>query len=171
MAELNQDLIAAHRRRIVTTRWAEGASAGQISKELGCTRNVVSSIIHRLRLPKRSEQAREQQGKNNAAKQKGFAMPLVAGLGLSVLKAKKPPTFASKDGHPQPIGPIADFPAKLDTCRFIHGEVSSGSWQCCGLPGFPWCEFHEKRFTAPSTGKPNVDKAMLKASGILRALG
>ncbi len=163
-----QDAVASYRKQVVTKRYTEGASAGQIAKELGVTRNVVSGIINRLKLPKRSEETNRQNGKTSRIKQhrpRGFAMPMIAGLGMSVAKDKKPPVFMGKDGHPEPLGPIADFPSDRTTCRYIHGEPSSGDWRCCAHPGFPWCEVHAKRFAAPATNKSNVDPKMLRNSG------
>lgn len=48
--------------------------------------------------------------------------------------------FRSKLSAPPAIGPLGDFPA--NACTFIAGE-SRGAFQCCGHPGYPYCDFHK----------------------------
>lgn len=99
----------------------------------------------------------------------GFTLPYQVGMGVSTRKEKTAPEKLSltPEDAPAPIGPIGDFPSGR-TCRFIHGEVSSGEWRCCGHPGLPWCEYHQNRFCARATGKSSVNQQYLRNSGFSR---
>lgn len=103
------------------------------------------------------------------ARRGAFLLPYQVGTGLSMRKEKTAPAKVAvqPDDAPPPIGPIGDFPSGR-VCRFIHGEVGSGEWRCCGHPGSPWCAYHRSRFCAGATGKSNVNQQFLRNSGFGR---
>jgi len=133
-----------HRKQIIKARWLAGATSSQIGRELGISRNSVMGHVNRMKLPKRSDDSARQEGKKVAKrKYTGFALGLIPGLGISVSKDKKDPYKASKDIL-EPLGPVGDFPPG-QTCRAISGDVSTGNWQCCGRPGYPYCAAHKEK--------------------------
>lgn len=119
---------------ILRRGWKDGASAREISSSLKFkfSRNAVCGKADRLDLPQRDPSLNHSwshRTKPYISKPKPKAIPRI-----------QIPEDAS---DPEPIGPIGDFPAG-QTCRFIAGEVKN--FQCCGLPGFPWCDFHAAKF-------------------------
>ena len=102
-----------------------------------------------------------------------FILPYQGHAGASRNKTKTEPVkpAVSKADEPKPIGLVADFPDReRSSCRYIHGEVSSGNWQLCGMPGYPWCEHHTARLNTPQTGVSKIDAKVVRNSGINRCL-
>lgn len=152
-------------RDFIREKWDAGWSAGDIALAKHCSRGVIMGHVDRMKLPPRSN--------NGERRPRAFIIPLQAGAGIVANKTKAAPTKISLDkaDEPKPIGLVADFPDRERTsCRFIHGEVGSGIWRLCGHSGYPWCSYHAGRFNAPQTGKSNIDPAVLRNSGINRAL-
>jgi hypothetical protein len=101
--------------------WTEkNLSQREIARRIGISKNSLPGLIRRMGLPKREQDARR------------------APRGWVARKIE-----IAKPKAPAPIGPIGDFPAGA-TCRHIAGEPH-GAFQCCGHPGFPYCEFHTAR--------------------------
>lgn len=136
--------------------FAEGLSFRQIGRELGTSKNSPLSKARKLGLVREvplSPMARPANPKPRAARP-AQAMPV---------------TLLT---HPEPIGPLNEFPADR-SCRFIIGEVGKGDWRCCGHEGFPWCEAHRARvFTKGSTRSEKAHaKEAYENSGMARAFG
>lgn len=139
-------------RDFIREKWDAGWSAGEIALAKHCTRGVIMGHVDRMQLEKRRT--------------------------VRVVKPIVPPQMPKTTKiippkeEPAPIGLVTDFPDReRATCRYIHGDVSSGTWQLCGVVGYPYCAFHAARFYVPQSGKSSVDKAMIAKSGILRAFG
>jgi hypothetical protein len=111
-------------RPIITRMWGEKAGLREIGRAIGKSKTTVKRLAKRFGLPER-EMAR------------GW-----------VAKRERAP----KPVGPEPIGPIGAFPDTMDCCRFIAGDPTE-SFQCCGHPGFPWCDFHKKSCTTKPTGR------------------
>ena len=101
-------------KAIVRQLWDEGLSQRDIARRDGISRNTIPGIVRRLGLTPRY-----------TGKPRGHVARKIE---------------LAKPKAPEAIGPICDFPDG-DTCRFIVNEVSV-DFQCCGQPGYPWCEFH-----------------------------
>jgi hypothetical protein len=108
-------------RETVRVMRADGKTLQQIANVLHMTRPAVAGLVRRMGLIKRESAA-------YLGKPRGWTAHKIA-------KARQKVPDA-----PTPIGPIGAFPDGL-TCRHIPGEPDE-SFQCCGLPGFPYCDFH-----------------------------
>lgn len=142
--------------------WASGMSSPYIAAALGhgLTPRAVRAKAATLGLGHR--------------KTNGFVLPYQSGSGVSTRKEKTPPAKVAtpQEGAPVPIGMVGDFPDReRSTCRFIHGEVGKGEWRLCGHSGYPWCAFHRDSFTTAATNRSNVNRDILRLSGINRVLG
>lgn len=113
-----------------------GFSASQIARKLGAvSRNAVIGKLHRIGL-KRGERPPTSAPGNSI-------------MGAKNPSAKRPPRRALEalkkhSDEPEPLGPMNDFPSS-GKCRYIHGELSQGTMQCCAHPvvvGTSWCEHH-----------------------------
>lgn len=102
----------------VRAMWADGSTLREIARSLGRSRNAACNIVHRLNLVGRGN-------RTNFGKARGWTAHKIA---------------KTKPDAPPAIGPIGDFPAG-QTCRHIAGEPDA-RFQCCGQPGYPFCEFH-----------------------------
>lgn len=178
-----KDPVTEHRKQVIKARWEDGASTGQISRELGITRNTVMGHVRRMNLPQRTQDAVRQQGRANASKQKanpkGFALALIGGGGVSRDKTKAAPVKIETVEVAEPFR-IDGALVTLETlnssrmCSYPIGEVLDPGFHYCANKiqhGSPYCEGHHRRCVRPQTGVSNVDKAMLRKSGVLRALG
>lgn len=117
---------------------AERLSAGQAAHRMGVSRSTVIGKARRLGLQFNS-------GANGGGVPKGTII-------RTRLNRDQPPR--SRPPKPQPVeqtvepvalGPLNAFPEDYKSCRWIHGDVRQGEWQCCGHPGFPWCAHHKAR--------------------------
>lgn len=97
--------------------WEAGATQREIGRRAGISKNSVPGIVRRLGLKQREKDMRRKPGGWTARK-------------IALAKPKAPPA----------IGPIGDFPDG-QTCRHIAGDTGK-DFQCCGHPGFPFCDFH-----------------------------
>lgn len=178
-----KDPVTEHRKQIIKARWEAGASVGQISRELGITRNTVSGHVWRLKLPQRTQDSIRQQGRANASKQKanpkGFALALIGGGGVSRDKTKAAPVKIETVEVAEPFR-IDGALVTLETlnssrmCSYPIGEVLEPGFHYCANPlhpGTPYCEGHHKRCTQPQTGVSRIDAKIIRNSGINRALG
>lgn len=102
---------------VVKTMWMAGASQRAIAERVNISKNTVPGIVRRLGLKQREKDTKRKPGGWAARK-------------ITLAKPKAPPA----------IGPIGDFP-QGETCRHIAGAPDK-NFQCCGQPGFPFCEFH-----------------------------
>lgn len=104
------------RVEILKTKWAEGASASQIAKELGdVTRNAVIGKIHRLGLSNRADSAAAKAGSTSAPagkaraakpKAKAKAKPAADSPPANAKPAAKPKEAApAKAAAPKPAAP------------------------------------------------------------------
>ena len=144
----------------VQEMWKRNKSFAAIAAELGggITRNSVCSRIRYMR-------------------RNGFDLtrdPLPAKLKAAkparVQKRRSRAKAVSDAMKPEAIGPIENFPDRMDTCRVIDGDPAQPGWRVCGHPGFPWCEYHSKLFgiITPSQG---YNREFARKSGINRCLG
>lgn len=70
--------------------------------------------------------------------------------------------------EPVASGPMNDFPA-FGQCLFIHGDPSSGHWQCCAAlqrQASPYCEHHHAVTT--TNAKPRMDQTRPLARHLVR---
>lgn len=117
--------------------FVDGWSAGQIGRKLGKTRNAVLGVIHRCGL----QRVGAKPGARPSTGPKDNAVPMAR----LVPKAKQLEELRLIAGTLEPIGPMDEFPATSNACRFIYGEPGRSVWQCCGHPAKPgrsWCEVH-----------------------------
>lgn len=118
--------------------WEDGYSAPQVASVLGggVTRSMVLGKVLRMGLQrsgpgKAPVRTRPDRKRHNDGV---IVAPLLV--------------FEVPPDEPEAIGPIRDFPTGC-TCRFIHGDVQSPDWRCCGAPALsytrPWCKHHAAR--------------------------
>lgn len=154
---------------------------GEIARQLGISRNSVLGHVRRMKLPQRGADAVRQLQRHGSAKKKGggFSLPYQAGQGASHSKVKAKPTVLDTAAVDAPLRLDGNL-ITLETlhssrmCKYPIGDVASPGFHFCGnIPkdGTPYCEPHARRCYQPQTGVSNVDKSMLRKSGVLRALG
>lgn len=113
--------------------WTEGHTAARIAAIMGgVTRSGVLGKVHRMDLATRQIQGPHSYPRDIAKRK---SAPCRAS-GLPTVRRPSLP-------EPVAVGPIGNFP-EAGTCRYIAGDPASHDWQCCGAPGQPWCEFHER---------------------------
>lgn len=132
--------------KVLCARFADGASAAAIAREMGggLTRNAVIGRLHRIGL---------RRGNPQMSRLKKAMPPAIRNATVAT-KAKpflyKEP--AKKAAEPEPLGPLHDFPA-VGLCRWIHGAVPGPDWHCCAAPvrevGDPYCAFHRSASHTP----------------------
>lgn len=109
--------------------WTAGRSQREIARSVGISKNSIPGLIRRMGLPKRAQDL--------VRKTRGWTAHRI-----ELAKPKAPPV----------IGPIGDFPDGA-TCRHIAGAPDA-KFQCCGQPGFPYCEYHAVKTHAPRPVEP-----------------
>jgi GcrA cell cycle regulator len=157
---------SAARIALLEQRWAQGASASTIAKELGpdVSRCAVLGKIHRLKL-KQPEFKRHHSGKERvrrrrrapaASKRAGVRAPgrLMAAfqaLGLEAIFGAPPPPISSRGGASgwaaaKAFGPACGLMDLSDaTCRWPVGEPDEANFVFCGAVPFgryPYCVGH-----------------------------
>lgn len=147
--------------------WSEGLSASQIAGRFGeeCTRNMIISKVHRLRLAPRATTTRSKAlaGRNAAAKQRARARAERAKVQAGAPKRASAVVF-----EVDPFKPVVELkptPAverksllKLENsdCRYPYGGENGEPWSFCARPkvtGLPYCEAHVKLCYAPPAPK------------------
>lgn len=121
--------------------WTDGLSGNQIANAMNgkYTRCAVIGMAHRMKLEPRNPNMNRHLGGRRAETEVFIPKPYVPPIPVD---------------EPAPIGDVGDFPADRTTCRYIHGDISSGTWRACGHPGYPWCSHHQSRFcTKPLTNQ------------------
>lgn len=119
----------------LTQLCTQGLSASLIAEQMGgeVTRNMVIGKIARLGL----------QLRGNGSGRRLSSRP--------ARRAHVPPTPIL-----DPVGPMNDFPASRNACRYPYGELSEGTFQCCGHEthgGTSWCAAHLLAVSQPAPPK------------------
>ena len=110
-------------RPIITRLWNERKSMREIGRVVGKAKSTIKKLADRWGLPDRPGMPR-----GHVAKR---------------IQAARPKAVV-----PDPIGPIGDFPDKMDCCRFPM-NADDQPFQVCGHPGFPWCSHHAAVVVTP----------------------
>ncbi len=148
---------------VITRRWAEGASAGTIAKELGrgVSRSAVLGKIHRLDLPRpevkhrrtpepgtrrsrRRPRSADKVGRSLCASKSELRLAFEA-LGLDEFRGRLDESTAHPDagkafGTPRTLLELSD-----ETCRWPVGDPGSPEFMFCGAAPFkahPYCLAH-----------------------------
>lgn len=128
----------------VRRRWADGASAGFIARELGLTRNQIIGKVHRMKLPKRpiDSQARY--------------LRLRTRRGPSRKRKAPQPPVVAVEVETIPSEPILFIDRRFDQCAFIADDPKTGAQApqilCCGAKTVresSWCSYHFRIVYAP----------------------
>lgn len=134
------------------TLWSDGWTAAQISRHFTVTysfnvsRSSVCAKVNRLGLRRGVDGNVDLTARQMNGHQSHVERPA---------KPAKPAPLrivAPAPVEPAPTGPLNDFP-EAGYCRFIKGDPALGDWQCCGAPGFPYCDFHRGVVWIVPTGK------------------
>lgn len=121
---MNFNFSNIHFKPIVSRMWEEGKSTAEIGLAIGKSRSTAKRLVKDFGLSPRQVSRGWEARKERAAK-------------------PKPPA-------PEPLGPIGDFPDSMTVCRFPV-NADDAPFQCCGHPGFPFCDYHRKRAYTPRT--------------------
>jgi hypothetical protein len=134
-------------------RWAEGQSAGYISRQVGMTRNTVMGKRTRLKLPARPTAidmfgAEVKPKKVRSAKTtKPRAMVKTSALTGGILPGPSaPPAPVVSQGEPPLVYHIGTLDLEPNMCRWIDGDPK-GDHSYCGKPtgGRSYCATHIPR--------------------------
>lgn len=133
------------RTKHVVDLWAEGLSASETAAAIGagCTRNMVISKVHRLKLPRRKTTVAK---KAPGGRPVGFKPPkrqrrMSPPLAPRVLPVVRPPPVRH-DAPPSLDIPLSDI--SPHQCHHIAGEPVANALMC-GHPtvnGGRWCAYH-----------------------------
>jgi len=175
---------------LVAKRWAEGASAGTIAKELGpgVSRSAVLGKIHRLHLPRpevkqrRAPEPGSRRRRPRSADKVGQSlgastselMRAFEALGLGRFRGQLDESTAHPDagkafGTPRTLLELSD-----ETCRWPVGDPGSSEFMFCGAAPFkaqPYCLAHcliayrpESSERAPRTRRRPLRKLFCRAA-------
>lgn len=114
---------------ILKIRWAQGASAGVIGKELGLSRQSITSKVDRLGLPTRETVIRVQYPRKAIAPRPAFELPPQAVTADDIPLSQRKQLLDLEDHH----------------CRFPYGDVGTSEFFFCGgdaVSGMPYCHAH-----------------------------
>ena len=141
---------------VLTKLWAEGLSASQIAKQLGCvTRNAVIGKVHRLGLSGRAKPSRPstpRTGKPSAPRTRTVAKVSVRRpAARPIPKAPPPPPIEAK---PLANGEYATVLTLSEhMCKWPIGDPSKTDFRFCGRktdPATPYCTAHSAVAYQPS---------------------
>ena len=121
--------------------WAEGFSASEIGRRMGCNKNQVLGKVHRLGLPPRPQPVKGRWDGVTSARSRKAA-------GVAEHRTRHPeayprPETASASPAALP-GTTPAAPAPPRTCQFIFGDVRQPGWRFCDAPAThgSWCAHH-----------------------------
>ena len=117
----------------MTRMWAEGASAAEIGREIGMTRNAVLGKAHRLRMPSHQSKVKTAGGRPKGR------------------KPVRPAVLAKPKPVESPPRPCKLFDLQWNSCRWPHGDPCDPAFYFCGAVTVepPYCLAHGRLAYAP----------------------
>ena len=115
--------------------WGEGASAAEIGREIGMTRNAVLGKAHRLQMPLHKTRTQARVGRRRKR-----IRP------VAVVGSPKPKPIET------PARPCKLFELKRDSCRWPHGDPCDRDFYFCGAVSMaesPYCLAHHRMAYRP----------------------